>query len=410
MRMDLILIRAALNPTGARRPASWMRPTTVNHRAPGACRRVWRSDLFPHSSATTYPTGTMAGHRRPDKSYNATHQSCDFPFTLLYIYAYIYACPRMKFGPLPSILPLPAMPRTSHPLQGADASAPTEDIPASLARPADWSRVDDVARPTIAMMQPGLAKLPGYMIRHQLVQISGQLLSGLDDVQLPTTLPKNDVPEILQTPRPRHPGYENPFFPTHVVALIAPLTVLTPPDAPVPMVAIHGTVLAAHCATTVLPHPIHHLAPQYLSLPVVRLEVPSMTAFTLLRAYMYSGRVDTFLESLIPLPSAIVADIRRGRANDKLAAVLAAPAQIHQLTQHVIFSTFGGVPEFWVRVRQLYAVWETMYELAMSDSLLWQAFDLAWLLARNALQSAIEHQKDLQDAARVADPCHPQRH
>ncbi|KAJ7450746.1 hypothetical protein FB451DRAFT_1526562 [Mycena latifolia] len=274
-----------------------------------------------------------------------------------------------------------------------------ETVPTFLPRPADFTLVDDVARPTLAMMIPELAKLAGHVIRHQLFLRSDQLLAGLDGVQLPYSMASNSVPPILHVARPDRPDNRPVLTPTHVLALGAPLNVLTPPDAPVSLIAIHGPVFAAHCARLAMPPTVRPLRPDFISLPVMRLNVPSRTAFVILRAFMYSRRADTFLDALIPFPTKFLAEIRRGNASDRIKAARASQPEIISLTQHLILGTQGGPEQFWERVHHLHAVWETMTQLAMSDSLLWEAFELAWLLARAALAAATGHMKKIIEAS-----------
>ncbi|KAJ7092780.1 hypothetical protein B0H15DRAFT_799267 [Mycena belliarum] len=191
-----------------------------------------------------------------------------------------------------------------------DVVVSPDNVPETLPRPADFTLVDDVARPTLAMLDPRLTKLPGYVIRHELAKQWGQLLEGLNGVELPCTMPKNIVGPVVYVTRPQHPPNRVPFFPTHAIALTTPLTILTPPNAPVTVLAIHGTVLAAHCAKIVLAAPVQSTKPGFLCLPVLRLHLQSMTAFVALRAFMYSRRADTFLTSLMPFIPAFLAKLR----------------------------------------------------------------------------------------------------
>ncbi|KAJ7700364.1 hypothetical protein B0H17DRAFT_1128783 [Mycena rosella] len=263
--------------------------------------------------------------------------------------------------------------------------SPTDNLPVFLARPADFNLVDDVARPTLGMLAPELANLPGHVIRQKIFQHSANMLTGLDGVQLPYTMANNTIPQTLHIQRPQNPATGTPWLPTHAIALTPPLTVLTPPDAPVTIVAMPGAVLAAHCAKLVMPMPVAPLKPEYISLPVMRLTVPSMTAFVILRSYMYSRRVDRLLTGLLHFPPAFLLELRHGNPSDRIKAERADPQEHMRLMQHLMLSTPSGIPAYWVRMRHLYGVWETMTSLVMSDPLLWEAFDLAWTLMRDSL-------------------------
>lgn len=274
-------------------------------------------------------------------------------------------------------------------------------IPTTLDRLKDGS-IDDVARPVLAVLAPDLAKIPGTAIRHELLTRSAQFLAGLTSIQCPHTLTANALPPSMYVLLPREQPGGNTEYPTHMLALSPPTDRYTPRDIPVCVVPIHGAVFAAHSARVVLPPPVPHLRPRYLTLPMCRMTVPSVTAFVSLRSYMYSRRIDVFLEGLLPLPRAFLAELQPGREASRIRAASTSPQEIAYLTQQMLYSSPGRAELFWVRLNQVKEMWETVCALVMCDELLWQGLDFAWHLARTALLAMLEHERRDSEAAKMS--------
>ncbi|KAJ7507076.1 hypothetical protein B0H11DRAFT_1706202 [Mycena galericulata] len=253
--------------------------------------------------------------------------------------------------------------------------------------------IDDVARSVLTALAPDLAMLPGTAIRHELLQRSNQFVAGLTALQFPSTLASNALPPFLYALLPR----EQPagaVYPTHVLALSPPVSSHTPRNAPVTVFPIHGAVFAAHSARVVLPPTVFHLRPGYLSLPVCRMTMPSVTAFVALRSYMYTRRIDDFLDMLLPLPRSFLDELKPGRARGpRIRATQASVQKIAELTQQVMYSTPGGPEVFYALLNKVKEMWDTMCALVMCDELLWQGLDLAWSVARNAVIVIVEQYK-----------------
>ncbi|KAJ7454020.1 hypothetical protein B0H11DRAFT_1740649 [Mycena galericulata] len=268
--------------------------------------------------------------------------------------------------------------------------------------------IDDVARSVLTALAPDLASLPGTAIRRELLQRSNQFVAGLTALQFPSTLASNALPPFLHALLPR----EQPagaVYPTHVLALSPPVSSYTPRNAPVTVFPIHGAVFAAHSARVVLPPTVFHLRPGYLSLPVCRMTMPSVTAFVTLRAYMYTRRIDDFLDMLLPLPRSFLDELKPGRARGpRIRATQASVQKIAELTQQVMYSTPGGPEVFYALLNKVKEMWDTMCALVMCDELLWQGLDLAWSVARNAVIVIVEqYKRAAADAApRIEAPSH----
>ncbi|KAJ7130416.1 hypothetical protein C8R44DRAFT_574084, partial [Mycena epipterygia] len=258
-------------------------------------------------------------------------------------------------------------------------------VPATLQRPMKGKiGDDDVQRYSLNLLVPQLAKLPGNTIRAALHQHSAAFLAGLEAVQIPHTMPSNTLPLSLDIHVPNDRAHTSPpAYPTHILALSTPFNGMTPPDAPFSLTPIHGALLAANSADVLLP-PLERTSTRgCIRLPVIRVIVPSVQAFVILRSYMYTGRIEAFLSALVPLPASFIAKLRHPAQT--LAAAFACIPELQQLTQHLIDSTRGGLPAYVERLGHIRAVWETMWTLKMGEQVLWKALDLAWELARGAM-------------------------
>ncbi|KAJ6565494.1 hypothetical protein DFH09DRAFT_1473543 [Mycena vulgaris] len=254
-------------------------------------------------------------------------------------------------------------------------------LPCRLERPP----VHAAPRATLDALAPELAQLPISFIRHQITLRAPQMLAGLDDLPIPSTIPRLHLPRKLTVPVPRGAGADNVecWDPTHVLALSLPARRAASPDAPFVLIPIHGIVLAAHCAAPVLgPAPTPgdaNSANGTLVLPLCPVILPSVPALLVLRAYMYTQRLDSFLGAVLPLPEPF--------AHAAVKAALASSTEIKRLAAHLIdtHASLAHLLEYVGRVRD---VWQTMCRLGMHHVQLWNALDLAWDILMVALNTA----------------------
>ncbi|KAJ7253079.1 hypothetical protein B0H12DRAFT_1117366 [Mycena haematopus] len=282
------------------------------------------------------------------------------------------------------------------------APPPTDNIPKILPRPVG-DDADDVSRPLLAIYAPELVALSGRALRSQLFASSQKLMTGLNAVQLPHTIPQNALPLCFTVPVQLYPSArEAPaaIYPTHILAVSASSSVQPPIDAPVALTAVHGAIIAANCTRVALRAAAAPPADaRFVRLATHRLSVASLPAFVLLRGYMYARRIDTFMAGMMPFPPAFLDELKPENhlpGADRLNIVAAwhSPAQTRLLAGHLAFCTPGGPCAMWERMRLLEGVWKVMCELGMYEQLLWRALDLAWHVARYAVRVVSElHEK-----------------
>ncbi|KAJ7672559.1 hypothetical protein DFH06DRAFT_1319974 [Mycena polygramma] len=269
---------------------------------------------------------------------------------------------------------------------------------------------DDVARPLVALFAPDLATLSGSAMRTQLFASSAKFVEGLGAVRVPPMMQLGMLPPTftLPVPPPEKPTGRKktkplpPMYPTHVIAVAAPPTSerKTPRDAPIPLVAVHGVIIAANCTNVRLPPiPVQPFDPGYVSLATHGLTVASIEAFTILRVYMYDRRIDGFLDALMPFPVPFIKRLRPDKkepnhASLKLTAAFYSLTEARRLADHLIQCTPGGALPMWDRIRWLQSVWQVMtVDLGMRELVLEEAMRLAWQVARLALELASETQR-----------------
>ncbi|KAF8196724.1 hypothetical protein K438DRAFT_1825466 [Mycena galopus ATCC 62051] len=300
------------------------------------------------------------------------------------------------------------------------AIPPTDNVPMTLPRAAD-SNTDDVSRSLLALFAPNLVHLPGRVIRTELSTAAKRFTDGLNAVQVPQTVQRNLLPVTFTVPVQLYPTDRNrnrppAIYPSHILAISPPpaSSRQTPIDAPVALTAVHGSIIAANCTKVDLPPPASQPSDtRFVNLTAHRLTVYSVPAFVMLRLYMYGRRIDTFMDSLLPFPPSFLEQLRPekrtpGHESLKITAVCHSAPQTRSLAEHLIHCTPGGAYPMWERIRMLQGVWQTMCELGMYETLLWQALDLAWQVARYALCVVSEqHGKALAaaEAVRTKERC-----
>jgi hypothetical protein len=265
----------------------------------------------------------------------------------------------------------------------------------------------------LALFAPKLASFRGQDIRKELFASSPKFLDGLSAIHVPQTVQRNMIPLTFAFPVQRGSATTNrkraePIYPSHVLAVSPPPVSRrqTPVDGPVALVAVHGAIIAANCTNVALPGPVPQPSdPRFINLAVHPLTVPSLPAFVILRLFMYGRRIDTFLDALLPFPVPFIQRLKPDKRHPdheslKLTAAYHSANEVRRLADYLIDCTPGGAYPMWDRIRLLQGVWQTMCELGMYETLLWEGLDLAWQVARYALHVVSqEHGKQLAEAS-----------
>ncbi|KAJ7289132.1 hypothetical protein C8J57DRAFT_1012005, partial [Mycena rebaudengoi] len=168
----------------------------------------------------------------------------------------------------------------------------------------------------------------------------------------------------------------SPLYPTHALEITGfdPSSASPSSETPVTIFYVHDIVLRAHCGS------LPDLPPPGLSahLPVVRLSLPSAQAFPALHAFMYTHRLDSVLQFLLPLPRTFLATC----SHLTVLATLRSSASCHQLAVHVWAAAGKSLKD---RVSCIIDLWKDMVVLQLRDPELWDTLDLVWEVVLLAL-------------------------
>ncbi|KAJ6454445.1 hypothetical protein C8R47DRAFT_1252519 [Mycena vitilis] len=254
-------------------------------------------------------------------------------------------------------------------------SAPTFELPRTLERPALCSEA--ASRLTLDALEPELANLPLPFIQHQLTLHTEQMLAGLRDLPVPSTMRPGRLTSTIVVMLPQRSSNADLIYPTHVLAVSVPTA---QSDAPLPLIPVHGIVFAAHCTAPILyREPPGEDPPGTLRLPVCLVTLPSVPAFVAVRRYIYTQRIDLLFATFFPLPApmtypAIVAALESSETQVRLATHLA--------------SARPGVAHLLGYAACVRDVWKTAFRLGIYHIELWDALDLAWKLVIASLELA----------------------
>ncbi|KAF7343314.1 Clampless protein 1 [Mycena venus] len=268
------------------------------------------------------------------------------------------------------------------------ASIPTFKLPSRLERPPPCS--DSVSRRTLDTVAPDLVELPLPFIQHQLALHTEQMLAGLHDLQVPSTIPRLDLPNKLEITLPEHSSHDQPIYPTHVFAVSLPSDSAAPSNVFPDLVSFHGIVFAAHCAARIpfaVPADEDDSAIDTVSLTVCPVVLPSAQALITLRTYMYTKSIDTLFASFFPLPEPLTHEtFKSALESSETKSLLAARlVSVHHGFAHLLGYT-----------ALVQDVWQTAYCLEMYHTEFWDALDLAWELVIMALNLAADAQQSQQ--------------
>jgi hypothetical protein len=263
-------------------------------------------------------------------------------------------------------------------------AAPPVQLPRTLTRP----NFTEVSRDAILAVAPELNDVPPEYIRRGLYAKSPQMLAGISSCapsHLPSSMPKSHLPASLTVPV--CPSSSTPpSFPTHVLALSSSKP--TSSNETLPLFPVHSLVLASHCA--LLPklpaaHPSSASSSSHsIVLPILPLSLPSPSAFPLLHNFMYTHRLDTLLNALIPMPPSFLSGINHAGVK----AALGSGPRLHQLSQHLCGASGSGLQQLTNHAAHITALWRNVAALGLYDPELWDAMDLAWEVVLGALNLA----------------------
>ncbi|KAJ7151325.1 hypothetical protein C8R43DRAFT_886804, partial [Mycena crocata] len=258
----------------------------------------------------------------------------------------------------------------------------TIELPPQLPRP-EYD-LQSPSRVTLDAIAPDLVQIPLPFIQEQISLRLGQMLAGLRNTHVPTTI-SGPRAHSITVPIPRDTGHSTPMYPTHVLSVSLPST----GSIDAGLIPIHDIVFVAHCSAEIL-RPVSDIDVTPCSLvlslcPVVR---PSVQAAFLLRAYIYTHRAETLLNEILALPAPLTeAAVDAALGNRPRPWFNPHPTRFPQLA--CARPTPGKILSYAARVREL---WQTVCWLGMHDGRLWSVLDLAWELALRALKFVAEVQ------------------
>ncbi|KAK7042549.1 Clampless protein 1 [Favolaschia claudopus] len=268
----------------------------------------------------------------------------------------------------------------------AGPSMPTHELPQTLERPSRCFDSGDISPATLEAVGPDLAesKPTVHFIQEQLYLHTDKLLAGLRYIPVPPTHPSYSLPVTFSVTVPFLS--DDIEYPTHILAVLLP-SENEAPEAPIPLVPIHGIVLAVNCSAEILRPLIEgddedsedsDSTTYKLYLPVCSIRLPSVEALITLRNFMYTKEVDALFADLFPLPQPFDHEtLQRAQQSESLDCKLA-------LVQKLIWAE-PGVKHLLRYGSLVLDLWRTACCLGMHDDGFWDALDLAWELVLIAL-------------------------
>ncbi|KAF7366835.1 Clampless protein 1 [Mycena sanguinolenta] len=262
------------------------------------------------------------------------------------------------------------------PASRAQSSNPALQLPRNLSRPA----FTDISRDALAAAAPDLVPVPSEFIRHGLLAKSSSMQA--------------ECPSHLNVPLTAGSAGVLPSYPTHVLAISASPSKSSHGHGggDASLFPVHAVVLAAHCAKLPPLPPAPVSSHSTLTLPVLPINLPSPPAFAILHAWMYTGRLDAALGSLLPLPAPFLATLSSASsssrsssrshggpsAHDVVLQTLRNPSAMHPLQHHLFSASGGNVATLLNHAAHVKELWQDMVALGVYDPALWDALDLAW--------------------------------
>ncbi|KAF8920016.1 hypothetical protein CPB85DRAFT_1429482 [Mucidula mucida] len=266
--------------------------------------------------------------------------------------------------------------RNHHYPTQAQAPATSLQLPRQLDRPP----VSDIPREVIAAANPELANVPAEYIRRGLGPKAPDMLAGIQALSpshLPKCLPKSRLPDALAIPF--LPGASISQLPTHILAVTSSKS----HSDQALIFAVHGVVVASHCAQMRLP-PSFPPTSSAVRLPVLHINPPSADAFKILLEYMYNHRLDHVLRVLAPLPPAFLQKL----SHNAVVHAFQSRSTVYQLASHVYAHENGDLQSIMRHVSHVKDLWQDMIALGIHLPDLWDTIDLAWKILLGALNLA----------------------
>lgn len=269
-------------------------------------------------------------------------------------------------------------------------------LPRQLDRPA----YVEIPREVIAAVAPELANVPAEYIRRglgpkaneyvspslcyssKLIPSSCRMKAGIQMLapsHLPKCLPRNRLPESLNVPVLGAGG----TLPTHILAVSSSKT----PGDQALIFAVHGVVVASHCATMRLPPSFPPSPSGVLKLPVLHISPPSAHAFVVIYDWMYNHRVDAVLRALCPVPEAFLGKLRK-EGHSAVVQTSESRSVVWQLASFVCEQEDGDVGRIMRHVGHVKDLWQDVIALGIHVPELWDTMDLTWKVLLGALNLA----------------------
>ncbi|KAF7366838.1 hypothetical protein MSAN_00942300 [Mycena sanguinolenta] len=155
-------------------------------------------------------------------------------------------------------------------------------------------------------------------------------------------------------------------------------TPLYPPTTQGKVFPVHAVVLAAHCAKLLPLPPALAFSHSGLTLPVLPITLPSPPAFAILHAWIYTGRLDAALGSLLPLPSAFLAFFAASSLHFSSRSS-ASSSRTHDIVPAHPSSTTsagGNVATRLSHAAHVNELWQDMVVPGVYDAGLWDAWEV----------------------------------
>jgi hypothetical protein len=206
------------------------------------------------------------------------------------------------------------------------------------------------------------------------------MIAGLNDARscLPPSLAKSQIPSTFKLDVPRDSA--SIVYPTHILALAG-----NSRSSDAILVPVHAIVLASHCSA-VPPIPVKGggRAGHGLHLPVLPLTLPAPASFSLLQKYMYTHRLDTVLDRLLPVPKSFTDAL----SHEIVMGSLRSGTTLHGLSTHVCNFADGNGDTLMTMATGIRDLYQNMVALGVQDTELWDTVDLAYEVVVGAFRLA----------------------
>ncbi|KAF8523749.1 hypothetical protein BU17DRAFT_43466 [Hysterangium stoloniferum] len=237
---------------------------------------------------------------------------------------------------------------------GGEQGSTLLTLPRYLPRP-KYRAIDPLA---VVAVNPVLADVPLSYIQHTLKEIGPKLFQATRNTSAKP--PIGQLPEKLALIC--HDINIEP--PSHILAIYSGAC----DHERVVLFPAHALVLVAGCANLSILPPSPPKPPatpdEIVTLPVVPLRIPSPATFSILLSYIYTRRLDTLLDELLPVYE------ETKHSLDELARKHAATFPLNEL--------IGDA-------RKVHGLWSNLSALGVFDDRLFSVLEFAWEVCLSAL-------------------------